>query len=214
MIVTGEVERYLHELIPAPDPVLAEMREHGARDRIPIVDATTGRLLELLARATGARRIVEVGTAIGVSTLHLLRGCAPDGTVTSFEVDPERHAAARSYLEQAGVGGRADLRLQDAGKGLEGLAGPYDLAFLDGLKEDYARHLELVLGLLRPGGLVAVDNVLMSGDAATGVSNSHWTDDQLARIRAFNQALVDRHGLVATVLPVGDGVALATIGAQ
>jgi hypothetical protein len=93
------VADYLTGLEPEPDPLLAEMRAHGERDHIPIVEHVTGGLLETLAAATGAKRAVEVGTAIGVSTLHLSRGGAH---VTSFEIDPERHAAAKEYLRRGG----------------------------------------------------------------------------------------------------------------
>src|SRR6476469_6190477 len=94
------------------------MEEHGRRDNIPIVVPSTGALLGVLAAACGARRVVEVGTAIGVSTLYIARAMAPDGLIVSFEIDPERQRAARAYLDRAGVGERADLRLLDAGEGL------------------------------------------------------------------------------------------------
>src|SRR6478735_8842108 len=119
MIVTEAVSAYLDAVRPAPDPVLAEMEEHGRRDRIPIVGPDTARLLTVLTVATGARRVVEVGTAIGVSTLAIARGLPADGVVVTFEVDEERQAAARDYLRRADVLDRVDLRLEP---GLEGLA--------------------------------------------------------------------------------------------
>jgi predicted O-methyltransferase YrrM len=208
-IVFPEVAAYLDALVPEPDPLLAEMRAQGRRDHIPIVEPVTGVLLEVLARTTGARRVVEVGTAIGVSTLHLARAVGEGGLVVSFEIDPDRHAAARGYLDRAGLAGRTDLRLEDAGSGLATLEPGFDMAFLDGVKSDYPNHLELALGLLRRGGLLAVDNVLLSGDAAAGRSRSHWSEQDIADMRAFNERLVSRPDLDATVLPVGDGVAIA-----
>src|SRR5581483_8628417 len=105
------------------------MQAHGARDGIPIVVPVTGALLGVLTAATGARRVVEVGTAIGVSTLHIARALPDGGTLVSFEIDPERHRAAAGYLERGGVAARADLRLQDAVAGLAELEGPFDMAF-------------------------------------------------------------------------------------
>ena len=164
MINDPAVTDYLSALEPEPDPLLLEMRQHGERDHIPIVFDVTGGLLEVLAAATGAKRAVEVGTAIGVSTLHLSRGGAH---VTSFEVDPERHAAAREYLKRGGF--EPDLRLQDATAGLAELEdGSFDLAFIDGPKAGYETHLDEAVRLLRSGGLLLVDNVLMGGGAATG----------------------------------------------
>ena len=160
------------------------MRAHGERDRIPIVHDVTGGLLEVLAAATGAARAVEVGTAIGVSTLHLARGGAH---VTSFEVDPERHAAARDYLARDGLADRVDLRLQDATEGLAELEpGGFDLGFIDGPKSGYSMHLDQIVGLLRPGGLLLADNVLMGGGAATGEASNQWSAESVAAIRAFN----------------------------
>ncbi len=166
MIVTDAVRSYIDETRPAPDALLAEMQERGARDSVPILDPQAARMLNVLARAIGARRIVEVGTAIGVSALHLARALPEDGELVSFEIDRERHTQAVSYFARARLAARVDLRLQDAGEGLRELEGPFDLAFLDGLKAEYAGHLELIVPLMRPGGLVAVDNVLMSGAVA------------------------------------------------
>ena len=210
MIVTDAVNTYLASLHPEPDPVRAEMQAHADRAGIPIVTPDTGELLETLAAATGARRIVEVGTAIGVSTLHLARGLREGGAVVSFEIDPARHEAARDYLERAGLSDRVDLRLEDARSGLARLDGPFDLAFIDAVKQQYGDYLEGVLRILRPGALVVADNVLMSGTVATGRPDGGWSQAHIANARAFNERLYAHPEIeVATVLPVGDGVALA-----
>jgi caffeoyl-CoA O-methyltransferase len=209
MIVTESVEAYLAASRPEPDPLLAEMEAHGERDSVPIVVPETGRLLQILALTRGARRVVEVGTAIGVSTLYLARALPADGKIVSFEIDPERHATARGYLERDGLAERADLRLQDAREGLAALDGPFDMAFIDGVKTQYGDYLDQLLPLLGPGSLLAVDNVLLSGTVAEGRGNSFWSDEQIAGARAFNQRLLDDDAFVATVTPVGDGVLLA-----
>jgi predicted O-methyltransferase YrrM len=210
MIVSDAVEAYLLDSRPAPDPILAEMEAQGEREGIPIVVPVTGALLQVLTAAAGARRAVEVGTAIGVSTLHVARALPDGGTIISFEVDEDRHGAAREYLERAGVGHRADLRLQDAGEGLATLdPGSFDIAFLDGLKGDYQRHLEMTLPLLRTGGTLVVDNTLLSGTVADGRPAYHWTADAIAGMRAFNAALLERDDLDSVLLPVGDGVIVA-----
>jgi caffeoyl-CoA O-methyltransferase len=210
VIVTEAVERYLLESRPPPDAVLSEMEEHGRRDGIPIVTPPTGALLGVLVAAAGARRVVEVGTAIGVSTLHIARSLPADGVVVSFEIDPERHAAAVGYLARAGVGAHADLRLGDAGEGLSQLEpAAWDMVFLDGVKDDYPRHLELALPLLRVGGTLVVDNTLLSGTVAEGRAAGHWTDQAIATMRRFNAGLLGRDDLTAALLAVGDGVLVA-----
>jgi predicted O-methyltransferase YrrM len=210
MIVTDAVRRYTEELRAEPDPVLREMEQRAARDGIPIVVPQTGALLHVLALACEARRIVEVGTAIGVSTLYLARALPADGKVVSFDIDPERQDAARVYLERAGVGDRCDLRLKDAREGLVELeAGAYDMAFIDGTKTQYSDYFDRLLPLLRKGGVLIVDNVLMGGTVAEGHSDEEWTSEQIKSARAFNERLLHSEGLTGTVTPVGDGVLIA-----
>jgi predicted O-methyltransferase YrrM len=153
--------------------------------------------------------VLEVGTAIGVSTLYLARALPEDGQVVSFEIDEARHAAARDYLRRAGVLNRADLRLQDARAGLKELDGTFDMAFIDGVKAQYGDYFDLLLPKLRSRGVLVVDNVLMSGTVAEGQSDGHWTDEQIATARGFNERLLGHSELIGTVLPVGDGVLVA-----
>jgi caffeoyl-CoA O-methyltransferase len=205
VILTDAVERYLDGLRPAPDPVLADMERQGEREGIPIVVPATGRLLELLVAATGAVRVVEVGTAIGVSTLYMARALPEGGVILSFEVDAERHRAAREYLDRAGVAQRADLRLQDAREGLAQLEPPFDLAFLDAAKPQYDDYLDLAIPLLRPGGLVVADNALFGGSVVDESGG-----ESARSLRAFNERLLSHPELeLGTVLAVGDGVGLA-----
>ena len=204
MILTEPVRNYIELLRQPPDRVLAEMEAQADRDRIPIVVPATGRLLEVLALARGARRALEIGTAIGVSTLYIARGLAEGGQIVSFEIDAERHAAAQDYLQRAGVGDRVDLRLQDAREGLQTLAGKFDFAFMDGVKLQYDDYFEAVLPLLDDGAVLVVDNVLMSGTVATDNGS-----ERTSVARAFNQRLFTHPELVSTLTPVGDGVLIA-----
>lgn len=209
MIVTEAVAGYLAEIRAEPDAVLAEMEEQGRREGIPIVQPEAGALLHVLALAAGARRILEVGTAIGVSTLYLARALPDGGQVVTFEIDSERQAAARDYLDRAGVLDRVDLRLQDARDGLAELDGDFDLAFVDGVKAQYGQYFDGVLPLLRSGGVLAVDNVLMSGTVAENRTDGHWTEEQIATARDFNRRLLSAPELAGTLTPVGDGVLVA-----
>jgi predicted O-methyltransferase YrrM len=209
MIVTPAVSGYLEELRTQPDAVLAEMEEQGRREGIPIVQPETGALLHVLALAAGAQRILEVGTAIGVSTLYLARALPEGGQVVTFEIDAERHGAARGYLERAEVLDNVDLRLQDARDGLAELRDVFDMAFVDGVKAQYGEYFDGVIPLLRSGGLLAVDNVLMSGTVAENRSDGHWTEEQIATAREFNRRLLGDPQLQGTLTPVGDGVLVA-----
>jgi predicted O-methyltransferase YrrM len=209
VIVTDAVAGYLRSMRAAPDPVLAEMEDHGAREGIPIVVPDTGALLHLLALARGARRIVEVGTAIGVSTLYLARALPQDGLIVSFEIDPSRQDAARDYLGRAGVLDKVDLRLEDARTGLLRLSGPFDVGFIDGVKSQYGDYFDQLLPLLGPRSVLLVDNVLMSGTVAENRSNGHWSEEAIATARAFNERVLSLPDFEGTITPVGDGVLVA-----
>ena len=209
VIVSEPVRAYLDSLRPSPDPLLAEMEEHAHRDRIPVVVPETGQLLEVLARTRGSRRALEIGTAIGVSTLYIARGQGDGGRQISFEIDPERHGAARAYLDRAGLGDRVDLRLQDAREGLAELAGDFDFLFLDGVKLEYDDYLSLALPLLAPGATVVIDNVLQEGAVAGDEDSAH-----LRAMRELNRRVMSDPDLIATITPVGDGVLVATLPAE
>jgi predicted O-methyltransferase YrrM len=209
VILTREVDEYLATLRSKPDEVLAEMEAEAQRDWVPVVPPQTGELLGLLVRMRGASRVVEIGTAIGVSTLYIARALPSDGQVVSFEIDPARHQAARDYLQRAGVLDRADLRLQDAREGLASLEGPFDMAFIDAAKMQYGDYIELLLPLLAPRAVVAIDNMLMSGTVATGRSDGNWTEDQIEMARALNARVVGMPEFEASLLPVGDGLLVA-----
>jgi predicted O-methyltransferase YrrM len=206
-ILRLEQERYLERLLPPRDALLTEMEEIAARDDVPISDPEVGRLLSILARVTGARRIVEVGTAIGYGTLCLARG-APEARVITIDSDPQRLATARAYLERGGVADRVDLLQGAALDVLPTLAGPIDLAYIDAVKREYRRYLDLLLPKLRVGGVVAVDNVLWKGRVAEPAEDED--DENADHLRAFNGYLMMHPQLQAVVLPLGDGVGLAT----
>lgn len=206
-ILQPEQEAYLERLLPPRDPLLREMEALGAGEKIPISDPEVGRLLSILARATGARRILEIGTAIGYGAIWLARG-APEARVFSIEADPQRLAAARGYLERAGVADRVELIEGKALDVLPRLQGPFDLVYIDAVKEEYRCYLDLVVPQLRIGGLVVCDNLLWGGQVAAPPAGEEARNADA--LRAFNGYLMMYPQLQALVLPLGDGVGIAT----
>jgi predicted O-methyltransferase YrrM len=199
-------EEYLERLLPPRDPLLAEMEALAARDEVPISDPEVGRLLEVLARAAGARRIVEVGTAIGYGALCLARA-APGARVVTIDTDPVRLAQARAFLERGGVAERVELVEAPALEALARLEPGIDLVYLDAVKREYRRYLDLVLPRLRVGGVVVADNLLWGGEVAEPRhEDSGEEDPAVAAIRAFNGYFMSHPQLRAVVLPLGDGV--------
>jgi len=206
-ILDERVERYLHDLRPERSEVMTEMEALAERDSVPIVHWETGRLLAALCRTLDPI-VLEVGTAIGYSTLHMAEQLER-GRVVTLERDPDRAVQARSYLERAGVADRVELVEGDALETIGGLEGPFDLLFVDASKGEYARYIELAEPKLSERALLVVDNLLMDGEVALprGVETS-WNPDSLAAARKLNTELLSSRRWLASVLPIGDGVGL------
>jgi caffeoyl-CoA O-methyltransferase len=206
-ILRPEQEAYLDRLLPPRDALLREMEERAAREDIPISDPEVGKLLGILARTVGARRILEIGAAIGYGAIWLARG-APEARVLSVDLDPERLAAARGYLERAGVAERVELIEGAALEVIRRLEGPFDLVYVDAVKSEYRKYLDLTLPKVRVGGVIVVDNLLWGGEVAAppGGEPSKNAD----ALRAFNGYFMIHPQLQAVLLPLGDGVGLAT----
>lgn len=169
-----------------------------------------GQFMALLAQICGARRCVEVGVFTGYSTLAVALALPSGGQITACDISEEYTAIARRHWDAAGVGGRIELRLGPAVATLDGLlaagaAGSYDFAFIDADKPAYPDYFERCLALLRPGGLVAVDNTLWGGAVADPADRE---PDTLA-IRAFNERLRGDERVDLSLLPIGDGLTLA-----
>jgi caffeoyl-CoA O-methyltransferase len=207
-ILHPEQESYLDRLLPPRDPLLREMEEHARKEGVPISDPEIGRLLAILARSLNARHILEIGTALGYGTLCLARGAA-EARVVTIELEPRRIEQARGYLERGGVADRVEIVEGAALDVLPRLDGPpFDLVFVDAVKKEYRRYLDLLLPRLRVGGLIVIDNLLWKGHVAEPPEDE---DDEVAdSLRAFNGYLMMHPQLQAVVLPVGDGLGMAT----
>jgi len=207
-VLTDHVQAYLESLRAERSPVMAEMEEVAARDGVPIVSWETGRLLAVLCRVLDPS-VLEVGTAIGYSTLHMAEQLS-EGRITTLERDPDRAALARSFWEQAGVADRVQLVEGDARETIGSLEGPFELLFVDAQKADYRDYIERALPLLSERGLVAIDNLLMSGEVALPEgSDTYWSPENLGAARALNSELMGGGEWLGVVLSVGDGVGLA-----
>ena len=209
-ILEPRIREYIHGLRPERDEVMREMEALADRDNVPIVHWEAGRLLATLCRALDPV-VLEVGTAIGYSTLHMAEQLQ-NGRVVTLERDPERAASARGFWERAGVAGRIELIEGDAMQTIKGLEGPFDLLFVDATKDEYRRYIELAEPMLSDRAMLVVDNMLMSGEVALPVAaaDTRWNPHSLDAARALNAELLGSDRWVASLLPVGDGMALAT----
>ncbi len=212
------VDRYITDLLVAPDPALdAALAASVAAGLPPInVAPNQGKLLHLLARIQGARRILEVGTLGGYSTIWLARALPAGGRLVTLELDPKHAEVARANLARAGLALVVDVRVGRAADTLAELAAekpePFDLIFVDADKASTAEYFAWALRLARPGSVIIVDNVVRSGAVADAAS----PDAAVQGIRRFNQALAAEQRVSATELQtVGskghDGFALAVV---
>ena len=213
--VPGRVERdYIESIGQSLQPALLAIERAAEPDGIPILDRAGGRVLAALA--ANRRRIVEVGTAFGYSTLWMALAQPADGTIVTLDPDQSRTDQARGWWRQAGI---PDARIQvinrpaleafAAGSAEPALAGPFDLLFIDALKPEYGDYLAALRPRLAAGALIVADNVLWSG----AVSDPTSSRQHASELRAFNAAVLADPGLAATILPVGDGLLVATVRA-
>ena len=170
----------------------------------------TGARLHTLARSCGARRILEIGTAIGYSTLWMATALPADGTLITMEYDAARAARARDHFAAAGYADRISVIVGDATRFLHKVAGPFDLIFQDSDKKLYEPMRARLVELLRPGGLLVADNVLWNGEVIPGyVREKKYSEEDTAAIAAFSRALAGDPRLYTTFLQVGDGVSVS-----
>ncbi|WP_159794599.1 O-methyltransferase [Puerhibacterium puerhi] len=172
-----DVDTYLEDLLVPQDEALAAARESSARTTMPhaAVSPAQGRFLALLAQAAGARRVLELGTLAGYSTIWFARAVGPDGRVTTLELEEANAAVARENLERAGVADRVDVVVGPAAASAQRLVDDgveaFDLVFVDADKPSNPQYLRLALELTRPGSLIVVDNVVRAGAVADAGSD-------------------------------------------
>ena len=195
---------YLDGLHARLDGVLRRIDREGGKENIPVVGTAVGRFLRVLATAIGAQRVLEIGTAIGYSALWTGGALATGGELVGIEPDHARAQRARMNWREAKLAAKLTIHEAPALEVLPKLRGPFDLVFIDALKEEYGDYLEGALPLLRDGGVVAVDNLLWGGRA----SGSRPDDRGAATkaIRRFNKRFLSDDRLAATIVPIGDGV--------
>ena len=211
--VPTEADRAWIEAAGAPlIPALVAIEAAAEPAGIPILDRESGRVLAVLAG--GRRRIVEVGTAYGYSTLWMALGQPDDGRIVTLDPDRSRTDLARGWWREAGIAddrivvvNRPALEAFAAGSSEPALAGPFDLAFIDALKEEYQAYLDAILPRLGPGALVIADNVLWSGEVSGARPNRRGGSTDA--LRAFNTAVLRDPRFSATILPIGDGLLVA-----
>ena len=214
----ASVDRYLNDTLIPPDPALDAALVANAAANLPAIDVSPsqGKLLQLLAETQGARRILEIGTLGGYSTINLARALPPNGKLITLELDPHHAEVALANIAHAGLAHAVELRL---GPALDSLAQlhaehvePFDLIFLDANKDGYPDYLTAALKLARPGTLILADNVIRDGE----IIDASSTDPNVQGVRHFLELLAADPRISSTAIQtVGskgyDGFAIARV---
>jgi predicted O-methyltransferase YrrM len=211
-LLPDAVDEYIHRVATRETTLQQRLREETAKlpDAGMQIGADQGALLQLLIELTGARRTIEIGTFTGYSALAVAMALPPDGVIVCCDINDEWTRIARRYWREAGVADRIDLRLAPALDTLRDLQrdpGPdrFDFAFVDADKTGYDDYYEACLTLLRPGGLIAFDNMLWDG----AVADPRKNDPDTVALRALNLKVRDDSRVTSCLVSIGDGVLLA-----
>jgi caffeoyl-CoA O-methyltransferase len=204
-ITTPAIHQYLEQVRPPSDPVLQEMEKLAIARDFPYFGAQCGRILYALVKMTGAKRVFELGSGFGYTMYWMAKAMEDGGLVIGTENDPKNVARGNEFFERGGLSAKTDLRAGDAIEVLKTEPGPFDLMFCDIDKHQYPQVLELAKERLRPGGILATDNILWSGR----VISPDLSDPDTKGIIDFTHLIFNDPDFFSIVLPIRDGVSIS-----
>ena len=212
LAISESIYQYLCDHSLREDPILKELRDHtyDMEERAMQIAPEQGQFMQMLIKLIGAKNTIEVGVFTGYSSLAIALALPEDGRIVACDVNPQYTSVAEKFWVSAGVREKIDLRIGPAKDTLselinDGLTGTFDFAFIDADKVNYDHYYELCLELIRPGGLITVDNVLWGGATADDSIN----DTDTTSIRALNDKLHRDERIDLSLVPIGDGLTLA-----
>jgi caffeoyl-CoA O-methyltransferase len=200
--ITGKaVEKYIYDILPARDSVLADMERAARREHIPIVGPAVARMFYLLAQISGAKRIFEMGSAIGYSTIWWARAAGPKAEIYYTDGDPRNAKRAQEFFKRAGVEKRIHIMTGDALAMLDRVRGNFDLIFIDVDKHQYPAALKKAVKRLKRGGILVTDNTLWSGKVTRKAESAATRG-----VQQFNRLVYGLKDLFPVMIPLRDGV--------
>lgn len=206
-ILYSTQENYLQSLRNETDELILEMEEFAVKNKVPILDWNAAELLEQLILLHQPKKVLEIGTAIGYSTIRIAKNLKKKSVIDTLEKDPAAADIARGFINRSGLDHKINIIEGDALATMPELEGKYNFIFLDADKEDYERLFFYSLMLLKKGGVLFIDNLLWHGYAAAkSVPQKYKTSTH--KIREFNKLFVSQYSLRTTVIPVGDGIGI------
>lgn len=208
-IIYPKVQDYIRGLLAPRQGLLAELEIQAEAEQVPIIQPEVAQLLTTLIASHRVKQVLELGTAIGYSTIWLAQAVGAEGHVVTIDLNVKRTAEAKVNFQKAGLAQRITIVEQDALQALTELEGTYDLIFIDAMKSSYPEFFHLCLPLLKAGGLLVADNVLLKGMVADDALVSKRHRLMVDKLREYLHLVTTHQQLVTTVLPIGDGVAVS-----
>ena len=202
-VVSPKIDRYLEGLLAEKDPVLREMEKLGRSRDFPIVGPQVGRVLYILAKLTGAKRVFEMGSGFGYSAYWFAKAMPAGGRVYQTEGSEQNSRQAQDFFRQGGLSKKTEFLVGDALQLIDRVKGPLDIVFIDMDKENYPAAFKKAKKRIRKGGLILADNTLWFGKVLEGPC-----DPQTKGILEFTRLLFNDPDFFATILPIRDGVAV------
>jgi len=207
-VLDQDLQLFLRSLLPEEDGLMQELRAYAEAHHVPVVDPEVAQLLRLLTRLVQPKQVLEIGTAIGCSALSIAAAMPEDGRLTTIELKSERRDVALQYFKRSGLAHKIDSVLGDARLIAPTLYLPCDMIFMDAAKGQYPEFLAMADRILRPGGLLVADNVLLNGWVVDLCYPRHRQKTMVYRMKAFLEQFKNNPQYQCSVVPLGDGVAL------
>lgn len=206
-VLDMDLQLFLRSLLPEEDSMLKEMRSYAAAHHVPVVDPEVAHLLHFVTALCKPEQVLEIGTAIGCSTISIARAMIR-GTITTIELQEERYRLALENFQRAGVAEKINAVLGDARELVPQLEQQYDMIFMDAAKGQYLEFLSVADRILKPGGVLVADNVLLNGWVVHLNYPRHRQKTMVYRMKEFLEQFKTNEQYQCSVVPLGDGVAL------
>lgn len=206
-VLDTQLQLFLRSILPDEDDVQTELRNYADEHHISVVDPEVGYLLHLLTGLVQPKNVLEIGTAIGCSGIYIARAMR-EGMLTTIELQEERHTMALEYFKRAGVSNKIHAVCGDAREIVPKLDDQYDMIFMDAAKGQYMEFLAVADRILKPGGLLVADNVLINGWVVNLNYPRHRQKTMVYRMKEFLEQFKENPAYQCSVIPLGDGVAL------
>jgi hypothetical protein len=206
-IVANYVSEYIRSLEQSKEPVLIEIEEFAIKNKVPIIEVEVARFLEFLVMLKKPKRILEIGTAIGYSSIIMNRAY-PDSNITTIEIDEKNFLKAKEFIKKASCEKNIDIIYADANDALDFITDKYDMIFMDAAKGQYMSFFEKSIERLNQGGILISDNILFRGLVAKEKNNIRRKNTIVRRLKEFLRIITNSDEFSTTIIPIDDGMAI------